>query len=183
MGAGPAWMRRGTQGHVAAPRGPTQAPRGAIYHILHYVYIYIKCSLSSPYKGGSYPYKRSGIIYPTVSINKPRVGLSFITYLPFRRRGARRDVGSRGRSIDERRSHGAGTTDRDQEHVGFKIIITVRLPATWLTEERRSDARGPPDQIRSTCVKSKRYNGHDLILEEGSGASDEDPTNAITRVL
>ena len=24
MGAGPAWMRRGTQGHVAAPRGPTQ---------------------------------------------------------------------------------------------------------------------------------------------------------------
>ena len=30
-GAGPAWMRRGTQGHVAAPRGPAQRLRGAIY--------------------------------------------------------------------------------------------------------------------------------------------------------
>ena len=28
-GAGPAWMRRGTQGHVAAPRGPAQRLRGA----------------------------------------------------------------------------------------------------------------------------------------------------------
>ena len=27
--AGPAWMRRGTQGHVAAPRGPAQRLRGA----------------------------------------------------------------------------------------------------------------------------------------------------------
>ena len=24
--AGPTWMRRGTQGHVAEPRGPTRAP-------------------------------------------------------------------------------------------------------------------------------------------------------------
>ena len=55
---------------------PCSTPRGAIYHILHYVYIYINRSLSSPYKGGSYPYKRSGIIYPTVSINKVRVGLT-----------------------------------------------------------------------------------------------------------
>ena len=28
-GAGPAWMRRGTQGHVAAPRGPAQRLHGA----------------------------------------------------------------------------------------------------------------------------------------------------------
>ena len=55
---------------------PRSTPRGAIYHILHYVYIYINRSLSSPYKGGSYPYKRSGIIYPTVSINTVRVGLT-----------------------------------------------------------------------------------------------------------
>ena len=36
MGAGPAWMRRGTQGHVAVPRGPAQRPRGAyiLYIIL-----------------------------------------------------------------------------------------------------------------------------------------------------
>ena len=29
--AGPAWMRRGTQGHVAAPCRPAQRLRGAIY--------------------------------------------------------------------------------------------------------------------------------------------------------
>ena len=73
----------------------------------------------------------SGIIYPTCSLIFLRVGLKPTRYLPFRRRGARRDVGSRGRSIDERRSHGARTTDRDQEHVGFKIIITVLIDATW----------------------------------------------------
>ena len=27
--AGPAWMRRGTQGHVATPRGPAQRLHGA----------------------------------------------------------------------------------------------------------------------------------------------------------
>ena len=40
MGAGPAWMRRGTQGHVATPRGPAQRLRGVIY-IHTYIYIYI----------------------------------------------------------------------------------------------------------------------------------------------
>ena len=41
-GAGPARMRRGTQGHVAAPRGPAQCLRGA--YILYYIIItiYIK---------------------------------------------------------------------------------------------------------------------------------------------
>ena len=35
--AGPTWMRRGTQGHVAAPRGPTRRLRG----VYIYIYIYI----------------------------------------------------------------------------------------------------------------------------------------------
>ena len=36
MGVGPTRMRRGTQGHVAAPRGPAQRLRGTeyIYSIL-----------------------------------------------------------------------------------------------------------------------------------------------------
>ena len=41
MGAGPAWMRRGTQGHVAAPRGPAQRLRGAIYLFIYIYYIVI----------------------------------------------------------------------------------------------------------------------------------------------
>ena len=34
---GATWMRRGTQGHVAAPRGPAQCLRGALY--LYYLFI------------------------------------------------------------------------------------------------------------------------------------------------
>ena len=41
MGAGPAWMRRGTQGHVAAPRGPAQRLRGAIYPYNYLFTLYI----------------------------------------------------------------------------------------------------------------------------------------------
>ena len=67
---------------MAAPRRPAQRLRGAIYIIIFIYLIYIKCSLSSPIWGGSYPYKRSGIIYPTVSLNKVRVGLIlYLTYL------------------------------------------------------------------------------------------------------
>ena len=32
--AGPTWMRRGTQGHVAAPRGPTRRLCGVMYILL-----------------------------------------------------------------------------------------------------------------------------------------------------
>ena len=33
--AGPAWMRRGTQGHVAEPRGPTRRLR--VYRYLYFI--------------------------------------------------------------------------------------------------------------------------------------------------
>ena len=35
IGAGPAWMRRGTQGHVAAPRGPAQ--RADVARYIYYI--------------------------------------------------------------------------------------------------------------------------------------------------
>ena len=51
MGAGPAWMQRGTQGHVAAPRGPAQRAYVArIYLIFYYTYIY-KWVFVLPYMG------------------------------------------------------------------------------------------------------------------------------------
>ena len=52
---GPAWMRRGTQGHVAAPRGPAQRAHVARYILYYIMYTYINGSLSSPIWGGSYP--------------------------------------------------------------------------------------------------------------------------------
>ena len=88
---------------------PRSAPTWREYILYSIILININGSLSSPIWGGSYPYKRSGIIYPTVSINKVRVGLIFLAYLPCRRRGAARNVGSGGRSIDGRRSRGART--------------------------------------------------------------------------
>ena len=36
--AGLTWMRRGTQGHVAAPRGPMRRLRGKV---THYLYLHI----------------------------------------------------------------------------------------------------------------------------------------------
>ena len=37
--AGPAWMRRGMQGHMAAPREPVQRLRGAyIYSIIYIIF-------------------------------------------------------------------------------------------------------------------------------------------------
>ena len=35
MGVGPTWMRRGTRGHVAAPRGPTQRAYVARIYIIY----------------------------------------------------------------------------------------------------------------------------------------------------
>ena len=35
--AGPTWMRHGTQGHVAAPRGPTQRCDGCALFIFSYI--------------------------------------------------------------------------------------------------------------------------------------------------
>ena len=55
MGAGPAWMRRGTQGHVAAPRGPAQfAYVARIYHIYYFITIYKKNSSSASPRWGGY---------------------------------------------------------------------------------------------------------------------------------
>ena len=54
-GAGPAWMRRGTQGHVAAPRGPAQRAYVARYiYYIYYIHIY-KWFFVLPYKGRVIP--------------------------------------------------------------------------------------------------------------------------------
>ena len=54
MGAGPAWMRRGTQGHVAVPRGPAQCLRGAYYIVFIFI-VNIKRFSAFPIWEGSYP--------------------------------------------------------------------------------------------------------------------------------
>ena len=62
-----------TRTRAARPRGSatrTHAARHVAQYISYYImYTYINGSLSSPIWGGSYPYRRSGIIYPTGSLN------------------------------------------------------------------------------------------------------------------
>ena len=145
-------MRRGTQGHVAAPRGPAQRAHVARYILYYIMYTYINGSLSSPIWGGSYPSRSSGLINPTILILFLRVGLIPTLYLPCRWRGATRGVGSRGRSIDGRRSRGARTTESDQRHVLNKIIITALIDATWRHHARRSD--GDQDHQRSSRARA-----------------------------
>ena len=54
--AGPAWMRRGTQGHVAAPRGPAQRAYVARIYRIYYYYTYIyKVVFVLPYMGRVIP--------------------------------------------------------------------------------------------------------------------------------
>ena len=117
---------------------PRSAPTWREYILYSIILININGSLSSPIWGGSYPYKRSGIIYPTVSINKVRVGLIFFTYLPCRRRGATTAVGSSGWVIDERRSGERGTIDRGSTHVLINRYYNGWISATWQHRTRRS---------------------------------------------
>ena len=67
---------RGTQGHVAEPRGPAQCLRGAFYIYIVYLYIiYNRGFQLSVDRKGIQPLNPSGIINPTDRTNFFRVGL------------------------------------------------------------------------------------------------------------
>ena len=76
MKAGPAWMRRGTQDHVAAPRGPAQRLRGAYYIVFIFIiYRKYKEVFSLPYTGRVIPLETVGCYKPDGFLNIFRVGL------------------------------------------------------------------------------------------------------------
>ena len=73
---GVTWMRHGTQGHVAVPRGPTQRLRG-VFNYLYYLHnLYSKGIQPSVYWKGIHLTKPLGLINPTCFTNFFRVGLS-----------------------------------------------------------------------------------------------------------
>ena len=79
--AGPTWMRRGMQGHMAALRRPTRRLRGVMSIIYIYLYIgliYIVFRLSIEIIN---PLKPSHLINPTLFLNFFRVGLSSTPFL------------------------------------------------------------------------------------------------------
>ena len=68
-------MRRGTWGHVAAPRGPMRRLRGVHLFIFILHILYRKGIQPSIYRKGFQPFKPSRIIYPLIFLNLLRVGL------------------------------------------------------------------------------------------------------------
>ena len=62
-GAGPAWMRRGTQGHVAAPRRPRAAPTWREIYIYMYLLYKYKMGLCPPLYGEGHTYRNGRVLY------------------------------------------------------------------------------------------------------------------------
>ena len=69
-------MRRGTQGHVVVPRGPTQR-----IHIFIIYIVYIMDIHPSVYRKGIQPLDLSHVINQTISLNFSHVGLSPTEFL------------------------------------------------------------------------------------------------------
>ena len=81
--AGPTWMRRGTPGDVAAPRGPTRRLRGKVTCANMYIYIFYiiyKYNVQpSVYRKGIQPSEIVAPFKSVLSFNLSRVGLKFHT--------------------------------------------------------------------------------------------------------
>ena len=92
-------------------------------------------------------------------------------------------VGSRGRTIDRRRSRGARTTEDQSNTCFFKASYNGPIRRNVATSHA-SIAWNTDHQTASTHVLNRKcYNGPDQISEKASRASDEDPTDAIQGVL
>ena len=145
-------MRRGTQGHVAEPRGPAQRAYVARLYILYSYYLYsIKVFFVLPYMGRVIPLETVGSYKPNGFLNILRVGLIL---LECRWRGTTRGVGSAAHQKIHTSIGWTRTTDRDQTHKPNRGIITVGSSATWQHRMRRS--RGGQDHRRSS--KTRAFN-------------------------
>ena len=132
-------MRRGTQGHVAAPRGPAQRAYVARIYILYIILIYIyKEFFVLPYMGSVIPLETVGSYKPDGFLNIFRVGLSSTRSF---------DAGDMARrwALDRAEQRISRVDRVDQRtminHINtcyLKGVITARSNPTWLTEERRS---------------------------------------------
>ena len=74
--AGPTWMQRGMQGHVAVPQWPTRRLRGMMWRIYIYLYSLIICIAFRLSEGIINSLNTLQLINPTFFLNFSRVGLS-----------------------------------------------------------------------------------------------------------
>ena len=161
----------------ARPRGSatrTRAARHVAQYIIYYImYTYINRSLSSSIWGGSYPYRRSDIIYPTGPCFLFRVGLSSTRFSWCRWRGWSRGVGSSGRSTIGRRSCGP------MDH--WSLIAHVSLKKSYNGHDLISKGSIWRVGSRSNGADLRRFITPDL--KAASGPFDRDLTNGIQAFL
>ena len=84
-----------------------------------------------------------------------------MSYLPCRRRGAMTGVGSRGRAIDRRRSHGARTTGDQSNTCLFKASYNGPISGNVATSHALITWNADHQNASTQVLNRKRYNGPD----------------------
>ena len=173
--AGPTWVRRCTQGHVAEPHGPAQRLHGALYILYSYITYSIMGFQPSVDRKGIQPIRLLGVINRTISFLLFRVGL---IHTAFTMQVTWRD-GSNGRSIDAHWSHAPWTTDGSIKHVLFKTNyngeIICNVAASYAPIEWR---HGAPE-----INQARAYLNQVITAVFYCAKTHRDPTDAIWCVL
>ena len=147
--AGPTWMRRGTQGHVAAPRGPMRRLRGVHLFIFILHILYTNGIQPSVYRKGIQPFKPSRIMYPLILLKLLHVGLK-----PFL--SGKIDCWIEARDASRVNTVNQKSTTASITHVSYKrncngqILCDVAASHTSITW-----TRGPPEIINARAFNWK----------------------------
>ena len=116
-------MRRGTQDHVAAPRGPTRRLRNDVTYVLFtciLVIVHIVFRLSEDYY---YPFNTSHNIHPRPSFNFIRVALSSTEFIFYAGDVAKSEALDHNRSATIECTRGPPHLDHARGYL--KGVITV----------------------------------------------------------
>ena len=142
-------MRRGTQGHVAAPCRPMRCLRGVhiFISILHIVYR--KGIQPSIYRKGIQPFKPSRIIYRLIFLNLLRVGLKPFISGKIDRGIEARDA-SRVDTVNQKSTTTSITHVSYRRNYNSKILCDVAASHTSIAWTRR-----PPEIINAHAFNRK----------------------------
>ena len=167
-------MQCGTQGHVAAPRGPTQRLRGVMRRVFIFTYIVIICIAFRLLEGIINPLNTPRLINPLNSFNFSHVGLSSTRFLnrqvtwPIVERWIKMKH-NRGASITWTR----GPPIAIKSTCFIKRIITVLIKWRGANFDRPIAIQSDPDGCDIFKGVLKR------ISNGSSGPSISDPTDEI----
>ena len=136
---------------MAAPCRPRAAPTWREIYIYMYLLYKYKVFFVLPYMGRVIPIETVGYYIPDSFIELSPCGTKILSYLPCRRRGATRGVGSSRRVDRTRRSHATRTTERSSSTCTISGIIRARFARRGSITRGDHVVRGPPDHDQHTC--------------------------------